>query len=111
MTYTITLSNGRVLTGLTLNGTVFRYGGHVEREDLAGGLRRVVITRAGEPDAEAVNLEADMSGEYECMTLGYYKSGEGFTEFQLNARDERSVEMLRLRADVDYMAMLSGVEL
>ena len=105
--YTITLSNGHTYSGARLNGTVYELPGEVSREDIAGGLKRVVVKLSG----ELGECEADMSGEYENVQLGYYRVRNGRTYVQFNERDIREVEKVRVRGDIDYIAMMTGVEL
>ena len=105
--YSVTLSNGVKLTGLHVNGSAFETQEDVSREDLAGGLRRVVVKRESEDEGEGYMPE----GEYENMKLGYYGRHGGVLQFVLCEADAREQELLRLRGDIDYVAMISGVEL
>ena len=103
--YTITLSNGRKLTGLRVNGSAFETTDEITREELLGGLKRVVIRS----DGEAAEVEGYVSeGEYEYMTLGYYGRHGGVLQFVLNECDLKAREMEQLRADVDFALMLGG---
>ena len=106
--YTITLSNGRKLTGLRVNGSAFETTDEITREELLGGLKRVVIrSDGGTAEVEGYVPE----GEYEYMTLGYYGRHGGVLQFVLNEADEVEREGLKLRGDIDYVAMMTGVEL
>lgn len=108
--YTITLSDGTALTGLTLNGGNFVSKKEVSAETFAGRLRNVVI--AGPVDGFG------LVGQHEVMELlqvaHYTKAKHGVEDgYYIALRDipAEELERLRDRADIDYLAMKVGVEL
>ena len=104
MSYTLTLDNGRVVTGAEFSGNTWITSQEVSAETFSGGLSAVKVS--GTDPAEG---ESDPRGEYENLRLdGIYKLGER-TCFVLS--ESRVTEAERLRSDVDYMAMMLGVEL
>ncbi len=107
--YAITFSNGYSLTGLKVNGSAFETSGAVDRERVLGGLRRVSIVQTGEDEGDALGVI--VSGEYENMSLGYYGEHDGVTQLVLNSADPMEQEKLQNRADIDYIAMMTGVTL
>ena len=105
--YAIRLSNGKELTGLHLNGSAFETEEDMKFEDIVGGLRHVVIEQT---EAEEWKPE-DVAGEYDNMMVGYIGRHGGVTQLVLNAADEEEQERLKVRADIDYIAIMTGVEL
>ena len=108
MKYDIEFSNGVKLQNCEENGTGFSVVSEVSLPEITGGLRRVKITAR----AEGIEGERELlSGEYEYMRLGYYGVHNGVLTLVLNPCDERERELLRQRGDIDYIAMMLGVEL
>ncbi len=106
--YAVTLSDGTAITRLHLNGSVFETTQTITREDIEGKLRHVRIVRT-EP-YEDTDMEG-LAGEYESMKLGYFMKHGEVTQILLLPRDEAEAEKLQLRGDIDYLAMMTGVEL
>ena len=108
--YTITLSDGTALTGLTLNGMNFVSKKEVSAETFSGRLRNVVIS--GPDDGFG------LVGQHEVMELlqvaHYTRAKHGVEDgyyFMLRDVPAEKLERLRDRADIDYLAMKVGVEL
>ena len=108
MIYTVTLSNGKVFSGLRMSGTCFVSKSEVKAEDFSGGLKKVHVHAAGNSSEEA--------GLNETYELGYCELGgvfvvEGEYYFWLNEPDAAEVSRLKAEADIEYIAMMTGVEL
>ncbi len=104
--YKITFSDGTVLGNLERNANNFISEQELSREYFAGKLEHVRIEYSGE-GAEA----DDLSGEYGRMKLEYLKEQEGGTWFVLRELGREELAREQLRADVEYVAMMTGVEL
>ena len=105
--YRVKLNNGKVLSGLELNGTAFDTKEAISRETFSGGLREVKIEAYNLSDGEFPMIE----GTFEGMTLGYFGRHGDTTSFVLNAPDPELRRYEQLRADVDYLELLSGEEM
>lgn len=103
--YTITLANGNVLRNISLNGSVFTTTNSISREDFAGGLKQVIISG---PTDEA---SAWQPGTYRNMRLSYFRDAPDHKEFCLAFITETELEQIKQRADLEYVAMMAGVEL
>lgn len=111
-TFTITLADGTQLGGLELNGNNFVSKTEVTEETFKGKLGRVKIE--GDADADMAGL----IGEHEHMELvqivHYTKTVHGCDDgyyFVLRDIPEVELEALKNRGDIDYIAMMTGVEL
>ena len=108
MSYTLTLGNGKVLSGLDVSGTCFVSGEAVSEADFSGGLRHAVL--AGEPEefGETAPFE---NGELPTSRLGsVFMIGDKYY-FSIEQIDGAVLERERSRADIEYLAMMTGVEL
>lgn len=105
--YRVKLSNGNVLSGLELNGSAFDTKEAISRETFSGGLREVKIEAYNLSEGEYPMIE----GTFEGMTLGYIGRHGDTTSFVLQARDPVERRYEQLRADVDYLALVTGEEL
>ena len=111
-TFTITLADGTQLSGLELNGNNFVSKTEVTEDTFRGKLSNVII----EGDAEAD--EAGLIGTHENMELvqiAYYTQAvhgcdDGYY-FVLRDIPVSELEVLKNRGDIDYIAMMTGVEL
>ena len=104
-TYKITLSDGTELRGLGLNGNNFVSKTEIKVSDFAGKLSHVVIEGTGEDSGY------DPSGEYDHMELLQVTREGDEWWFVLFQRSERELAELRSRGDIEYIAMMTGVEL
>lgn len=106
MSFRVELSSGKVLTGIEPNGTGYVSAGEVTPEDFAGGLSRVVVK--GKYDYEGAQ---EMEMVYEYPELGGIKKlGDGWFFWFKEASEEARAAM-KAQADVEYVAMMMGVEL
>lgn len=104
--YKITFSDGSVLDGLMSNANNFISTQPLTREFFAGKLAHVKIEHVGEGE----NFDG-LAGEFGRMKLDYLKDQEGGTWFVLRELGREELEQEQLRANVDYLAMMTGVEL
>ena len=116
MIYTVTLSNGNKLEGLRASGSYFVSGSEVTEEMFSGGLTLVKVSavRSKGEDANMGVLGYDSPcelGEHRNMELGdMFKSG-GEWYFMLKEPDAEELEKLKVQADIEYLAMMTGVTL
>ena len=105
MSYTVELSNGKVFTGLEQNGTCYVSKVEVKASDFAGGTRRVKVKQIveGQPTA--------METELECAELGSVFQVDGEWYFWFVERSAEELERMKDRADIEYLAMMSEVEI
>ncbi len=105
--YTMTYNGGESLGGLVRMGDMYVSAARIAREKLGGLLRGVVLS--GSPEHED---EPDASGEYGTMRLGYYRErADGGVEFMLEGVSAEEMERLQSRADLEYVALMGGIEL
>ena len=108
MIYTLTLSSGKVLSGLKMNGGCFVSKTEVKAEDFSGGLKKVIVHGVGDtPEEQGIDVRTEMI----CCTLGDIFTVDGEYYFWLNIPSEQELESMKARADVDYLALMTGVEL
>ncbi|MBQ7154865.1 MAG: hypothetical protein IJR85_04850 [Synergistaceae bacterium] len=100
--FDLTLSNGETLRcwGYA-GGNAFEYDGELGREKFAGGLREVVLKRAGSEESETLRN----------AVLDYCETREGVTYFSVRELGYEERKMEELRGNVEYIAMMTGVEL
>ncbi|MBR0035263.1 MAG: hypothetical protein IJP54_06275 [Synergistaceae bacterium] len=119
MTYRITLSDGSVLEGLRMNGNNFISTRPLSAETFAGKLGHVVI-EATDTDAASLAGEWDwdfcgLGGTHANMELIQleHKGGPLGGEWWFILADIPASRMreYQMRGDVDYLAMMTGVEL
>ena len=109
MSYSVILSDGKSLSGLEVSSDYFVSKAEVRAEDFEGRLARIeVVDDGGEVVSEAAPLEV---GEHEDMELFNLFKTDGQWYFCLRERDKSEAESLRDRADIEYIAMMTGVEL
>ena len=111
-TFSITLADGTSISGLELNGNNFVSKQEVTEDTFKGKLGHVVITGDAEAD------EAGLIGEHYNMELvqikHYTKKVHGVDDgyyFVLRDIPAGELEKLQDRADIDYLAMMTGVTL
>ena len=110
--FEITLADGTVISGLELNGTNFVSQNEITAETFRGKLGHVTIT--GDADADMSGL----IGEHDHMELvqikHYTQATHGLPDgwyFVLREIPASELEALQNRGDIDYLAMMMGVEL
>ena len=107
MSYTVTLSSGIELKDLRQNGNCFVSKSPVREETFMGALDKVVIS--GEPDGmEPSTYEL---GEHKCMELGRVFKADGEWYFYLTEPSGEELEKLKVQGNIEYIAMMTGVEL
>lgn len=98
-TYTVTLADGTVLAGLRLNGNNFISGTAVDAAVFTGNCSPVVISDGA---AEKV---------YQNMELVQIVETGGEYWFVLRELTEKELADIKTRADIEYLAMMTNVEL
>ena len=108
MIYTLTLNNGRILSGLRAAGDCYVSKTEIREDMFTGGLRHVVVT--GTPDsAEEAGLGG--SGTLTGAALGGIFTVDGEWYFWLVVPSEEELGRMQDRADIEYIAMMTEVEL
>ena len=108
MSYTLSLSNGKTFSGLDVNGNCFTSKVKISAEDFSGGLAHVTLS--GEPDTDCGHAPFE-NGELPACRLGGVFFCDGLWYFWLMPYSEEELEHLQDRADIEYLAMMSEVEL
>lgn len=98
--YKVTLSNGKVFEGLKLNGTNFISNYEIKSEMFDGGCSPVVINNS-EKDETHARMEL----------VQVTNPGPNEWWFVLRDFSEKEVSRLKMKSDIDYLAMMSGVAL
>ena len=106
MSYSVRLSNGKSFGSLGTSADYFTSKSKVTAEDFAAGMDRVVIS--GEP-AEGESYPPIAAGTYTDLTLSHVFAADGLWYFCLRQPDYEAIEALRDRADIEYLAMMTGV--
>ncbi len=107
MTYTITLSNGKVFSGLRASGSCFVSKNKVTADDFSGGLKSVTVL----PVPETSDEDAGVTQTLKACKLGKVFVVDGEYYFWLEVPAQEELERLQDRADLDYIALMTGVEL
>ena len=104
---TVTLADGTQLTGLALNGNNFISKTEISKDTFNGKLSRVTIT------GDAGKDEAGLIGEHTNMELVRCEHDAGLGGWAIVLRNisEAELAMAKLKSDVAYTAMMSGVDL
>lgn len=97
--YKITLADGTVIENLKLNGNNFVSQKPLNEEDFAGRLSAVTIN-----DGEKDTVYEHMA----FVQLAHYDDGYYFILRQLS---QRELSDLKTRADIEYIAMMTEVEI
>ena len=103
--FTVILSDGTQLTNLELNGNNFISNDTVTQETFSGRLSKVVIT--GDPEED----ECGLIGEHENMALVRVQERDGKSWFILRDMSHDELEKLKDRSNIDYLAMMTGIDL
>lgn len=102
--YTITLNDGTVISGLTYDRNIFFSENAIDPKNLRGKLNPVTITST-ETDYTGI------TGEHKHMELCYVKEMDGKYAFALADIPDDRWEFEKLRANQEYIAMMSGIQL
>lgn len=102
--YTITLNDGSKIEGLMFERNIFWSNSELRPEMFRGKLTPVTITST-EPD------ETGITGEHKHMELCYAKPMEGKYALALADIPYDRWEFEKLRANQEYIAMMSGIQL
>lgn len=98
--YTITLADGTVLNNLTMNGNNYISVTEIDEEVFDGNLSSVMVsdgeTEQAYENMDLIHLTANSSGEY---------------WFALRALSADEIERMQLRSDIEYISMMTGIEL
>lgn len=97
--YNITLADGTILDDLKLNGNNYIFSGVLDMSVFEGNLSPVVIS------------DGENEENHNHMELVQTVAMEGDTWFVLRDVPEREIMQTKLSADIDYLAMMCGVEL
>ena len=103
--FTVILSDGTQLTNLELNGNNFISDNAITEETFSGRLSRVIIT--GDPEED----ECRLIGEHENMALVRVQERDGKSWFILRDMSHDELEKLKDRSNIDYLAMMTGIDL
>ena len=97
--YKITLADGTVIENLKLNGNNFVSDREITSEMFGGNLSKVTI-HDGEKDTVLKNMELVQIAKY----------GEEYF-FILRQLTDKELQDIKNRADIDYIAMMTDVEI
>ena len=103
--YTIRLSDGTTLENLRLNGNNFISQTPITSDMFAGKLKKVWITCPGYDEGEEITQELN---NVELVAIQKYPDGYNFILREIPS-DE--LEQKRIKGDIEYIAMMSDIEL
>jgi len=103
--YTIRLSDGTTLENLRLNGNNFISQTPITSDMFAGKLKKVWITSPGYDEGEEITQELN---NVELVAIQKYPDGYNFILREIPS-DE--LEQKRIKGDIEYIAMMSDIEL
>lgn len=112
--YTITLSDGSKLENLRLNGNNFIANYQLSEADFNHKLSSVDI-ESDDPNVDELTIGIDL-GHYDNMQLITLQHGMSYMEpdeywFALAPISEEQMRYGQLRADIEYLAMMTDTEL
>lgn len=97
--YSITLADGTVISNLRLNGNNFISGTELTRDMFVGNCSTVIID-----DGETQNI-------HENMELVQITKNGGEYWFILREISPTELSQMKMQSDIEYVAMMAGVEL
>ena len=111
-TLTITLGDGTKLTGIGVNGSDFVSVNELSAATFAGKLSNVAITGSDDGGLGLLGVHDHMKlvGGVRHYTREEHGVDEGYY-FMLRDVTAEEIEALRNRGDIDYIAMMTGVQL
>ena len=108
MSYTLTLGNGKSFTDLTVSGTCFVSKTPVNAEDFSGGMNRVILSGTPASDFERAPFA---NGELPKCRFGNVFPADGIYYFYFEPISPEELAQMKAEADIDYLALMTGVEL
>ena len=102
--YTITLNDGSKIEGLTFERNIFFSSSMIDASKLRGKLAPVTITSDNED-------YTGITGTHPHMELCYVKQMDGKFALALNDIPDERWEFEKLRANQEYIAMMTGIQL
>ena len=107
--YEMTLNDGTKISGLKLVNNTLRRTEALTAEMFRGKLSPVTITGTS---AEGEDEDwGEVSGTHDCMEVCYIKQIDGQYALALADVDPVRLERERTEAKIEYIAMMTGVEL
>lgn len=97
--YTITLADGTVIDNLTLNGNNFISEAQIDPEIFTDNCSPVIIS-----DGEYEDVHENM----ELVQIVYTRGAYWFVLRDISAEE---LAMIKLQSDIEYIAMMTGIEL
>ncbi|MBQ3399562.1 MAG: hypothetical protein IJG51_11790 [Synergistaceae bacterium] len=107
--YTMTLNDGTVIGNLKMVNNTLRSAEGLTAEMLRGKLAPVTI--AGSKSAEEDEDWGGLVGTHEAMEVCYVKMIDGEAAVALADVDPERLRRERLEGNIEYIAMMTGVEL
>ncbi len=108
--YRIKLNDGSEVSELKLVGNVFQSEHELTFGMFAGKLSPCEITGKSE-EGEDEDGERMYCGAHDILKLCYVRKRNGKWEVGLSEYEAHELAMLKLRGDVDFVAIMSGIEL
>lgn len=108
MNITLTLNNGAVIRELDVNGDCLTSKAPITAEMFSGGLSKVLITCEGD---DVLDYGRYHVGEHRGMSFGGVFKADELWYFWLEEPSAEELAMLQTQADIEYVAMMTGVEL
>ena len=108
MSYTVSLCDGTTFTGLKLSGTCFVSKQQITEAQFSCGTKYVTIQGVGE-DANVGSPYG--TGKVEGLEFGGVFSVDGEYYFYFTRLSEEQLAAMKNRADIEYIAIMTGVEL
>lgn len=102
--YSITLQNGNIIDGLSVSGNYFAAEKEFDTSIFTGNLNGVKISCT---DTDEVGI----TGTHEHMRLAHQFMLDGKFLFLLRDIPQAEIDKAQNRADIEYLAMMTGVEL
>lgn len=109
--YKIELSNGNVISGVSINGGLCSTRQEIDASTFSGGLARVRFSKTSNDEGDELCMIEQ--GEYERMKLEYVypdRWEKGTYKFLLVIPSSEEIEKMRLEARISYLEMLAEDE-
>lgn len=105
--YTITLNDGAKIEGLTFERNIFFSGNSIDGAKIRGKLAPVTISN----DEGKSEYDDGITGTHAHMEVCYIKEIEGKFGLALADIPDDRWEFEKLRANQEYIAMMTGIQL
>ena len=105
--YTITLNDGAKIEGLTFERNIFFSGNPIDGAKIRGKLAPVTISN----DEGKSEYDDGITGTHSHMEICYIKEMDGKYGLALADIPDDRWEFEKLRANQDYIAMMTGIQL